>query len=122
MANTSLGLIVLRSADMERSLAFYRVLGLEFIQEQHGTGPVHYACELNGLVLELYPGTPRGVTDRRQAGATMIGFRVSELTHILDTLKANGAEIISEPKGSMGNRRAVIQDPDGRAVELNEVE
>jgi lactoylglutathione lyase len=43
MIPPSLNLIVIRAADLDKSLAFYRALGLEFAQEQHGTGPVHYA-------------------------------------------------------------------------------
>ncbi len=29
--------------------------GLVFTKEQHGTGPEHYACEMNGKVFEIYP-------------------------------------------------------------------
>jgi hypothetical protein len=29
--------------------------GLDFVTEQHGTGPVHYAHETHDKVLEIYP-------------------------------------------------------------------
>jgi catechol 2,3-dioxygenase-like lactoylglutathione lyase family enzyme len=91
MSQPSLGLLVLRVSDMPASLAFYRALGLEFVEEQHGTGPVHYSCQLNGTVIELFPGKPGTAPDRRDAGATMIGFQVSDLDHVLENLNAVGS-------------------------------
>ena len=51
-----LSLIVLRSADAARTRRFYETLGLHFAVEQHEKGVLHYACEVGGLVLEIYPG------------------------------------------------------------------
>jgi catechol-2,3-dioxygenase len=45
-----LGLIVLRTARLEHCLAFYRIIGLEFVEEQHGKGPIHYAASLGNTV------------------------------------------------------------------------
>ena len=47
--------IVVRCADIERSREFYNALGLALVREQHGNGTVHYASDLGGAVLELYP-------------------------------------------------------------------
>jgi lactoylglutathione lyase len=116
----SLGLLVLRVSDMPASIAFYRALGLEFVEEQHGTGPVHYSCQLNGIVIELFPGKPGSAPDRRNAGATMIGFQVNDLDIVLENVSAMGAMILTPPQVSNWGRRAVIQDIDGRAIELNQ--
>jgi lactoylglutathione lyase len=116
----SLGLLVLRVADIPASLAFYRALGLEFVEEQHGTGPVHYSCQLNGMVIELFPGKPGTALDRRNAGATMIGFQVYDLDIVLENVSAMGATILTAPQVNNWGRRAVIQDIDGRAIELNQ--
>ena len=46
---------VLRTPLVDQTLEFFEQLGLTFVQEKHGQGPVHYACEQNGNVFEIYP-------------------------------------------------------------------
>jgi catechol 2,3-dioxygenase-like lactoylglutathione lyase family enzyme len=113
-----LNLLVLRTAHMDAMLAFYRALGLEFTQEQHGSGPVHYACERDGMVMELYPGEPGAAPDRKSGGATMLGFLVNDVDAVVATLEQAGISAISAPKDTAWGRRALVLDPDGRAVEL----
>jgi catechol 2,3-dioxygenase-like lactoylglutathione lyase family enzyme len=121
MARSPLSLLVLRTGDLERSLRFYRALGLRFIEEQHGNGPRHYACSLGGdAVLELYPGQPGSAPERRFAGATMLGFRVDVLSQTMCALAQLDVVVLTAPGSSSVPSRAVVQDPDGRAVELTE--
>ena len=54
----SISTIVLRCASIDESRAFYAQLGLQFQQETHDGGPVHYAAECGALLLELYPAGP----------------------------------------------------------------
>jgi catechol 2,3-dioxygenase-like lactoylglutathione lyase family enzyme len=70
-----LNLVVLRVADIDRSAAFYRLLGLEFMKHAHGSGPLHYACDLNNFVFELYPASP----EQPVAPSTRIGFAVADV-------------------------------------------
>lgn len=94
---TSATLLVLYTDDLERCRAFYAALGLQFVLEQHGNGPEHYATELpGGLVVELYPAT-----ERRPASSNRLGFGVA-------------AEAVDLAPG-----RHVLEDPDGRAVEVH---
>src|SRR5205807_1783480 len=102
------------------ALAFYGALGLVFSQEQHGTGPVHYSCELNGTVIELYPGTAKGSIARHAGGATMLGFTVDSLDEVLSTLEQTGARRLRAIESSACGRTATVEDPDGRAVRLLE--
>jgi lactoylglutathione lyase len=113
-----LNLVVLRTAHMDAMLAFYRALGIEFAQEQHGSGPVHYACERNGMVMELYPGESGAAPDRKSGGATMLGFLVDDVDAVIAALEHAGVSVISVPKDTAWGRRALALDPDGRAVEL----
>lgn len=117
---TILNLIVIRAADIDKSRTFYETLGLEFVQEQHGTGPVHYSCQMGMLVIEIYPGKPGIAPERRNAGATMIGFQVENIDNVLATLHALGAVVLTPIQNSEWGKRAVVQDPDGRAIELNQ--
>ena len=120
----TLNLLVLRAADVQASLRFYQALGLSFVQEQHGTGPVHFSCELGAMVIEIYPARARGggagAPDRRDAGATIVGFRVESLAAVIDALAREGAVVLTAPQDTPWGKRAVVSDPDGRAVELNE--
>lgn len=121
MSAVHLSLLVLRSSKMEACRAFYEALGLGFQQEQHGQGPVHHSCDLGGVVLEIYPATADGMAPARLAsGAVMPGLRVENLDKVMQRLATLGAPIVSPAKISPWGRRAVVLDPDGRAVELSE--
>jgi hypothetical protein len=55
MAGVSLRLLVLKTPQVDRLRAFYQALGVELAEEQHGSGPVHYAGQVGDTVLEVYP-------------------------------------------------------------------
>jgi predicted enzyme related to lactoylglutathione lyase len=108
----ALNLLVIRSQEPARTVRFYELLGLRFQEEQHGKGPVHWAAELDGLVMEIYPAES-GV-DR----APRLGFEVGNVEPILASLQDQGAEVVSDLKQTQWGLRAVVKDPDGRSVEL----
>lgn len=120
MTPPTLGLLVLRTHQMEAVLVFYRALGLAFEPEKHGSGPVHYSCRLGATVLEIYPGSPQQPIDHRGSGATLLGFGVASLDSTLEALRPLAVEILTAPRSSAWGRRAVIKDPDGRAIEISE--
>ncbi len=109
-----LNLIVLRSPDIHRVVEFYRSLGLPFTLHKHGTGPEHYASEMNGMVFEIYP---LGAKSAPTTG-TRIGFRVDDVDGLLARLVEAGVEVIAPPADSEWGRRAVVKDGDGHVVEL----
>jgi lactoylglutathione lyase len=111
-----LGLLVLRASDAARTRRFYEALGLAFSVEQHETGALHYACELGGTVLEIYPGREAHAQEPNSGGATMLGFSVGDLDAAFTAATAQGAHVRRAP--SETQRRAVVEDPDGRVVEL----
>lgn len=109
-----LNLIVIRALEPLRTVEFYRALGADFQQEQHGTGPIHSAAELDGIVLEIYPAKSSEDVDR----TTRLGFDVTDIAIVLDGLRSSGAEIVNDVKVTQWGLRAVVRDPDGRSVEL----
>jgi lactoylglutathione lyase len=117
----SLSLTVLRNSNLDACLAFYGALGLTFQQEQHGSGPIYYSCELGPTVVEIYPGAPGAAPGRKHGGATMLGFAVQSLDAVLDALRLLGVEPTAPPKASAWGRRVLVIDPDGRAIDLSEV-
>lgn len=96
-AQPTAALLVLYTDRPEKCRAFYAGLGLQLALEQHGAGPEHYAAELpGGLVLELYPAT-----ERRPVSLNRLGFRAA-------------ADTVGLAPG-----QHVLEDPDGRAVEVH---
>lgn len=87
---------------------------MTFQQEQHGSGPVHWAADLDGIVLEIYPANSADEVD----ATARIAFNVNDVVSVLDTLRSSDAEIIGELKRTKWGLRAVVRDSDGRSVEL----
>ncbi len=121
MEATSFSLVVIRSSNLEAALSFYSALGLNFVREQHGSGPVHYSCDVSGVILEIYPGQLGAQPEPKTAGSTMLGFNVASLDETLARLRALGIEPKSEPKDSSWGRWVNVVDPDDRMVQLNQV-
>ena len=115
MSVPRLNLVVLRVADLDRSAAFYRQLGLTFTRHAHGNGPEHDACASDGFVFELYPATP----DQPVTASTRIGFAVADVDELVRRLtELEGCRLVTAAKDSPWGRRAVVTDPDGHRVEL----
>ena len=116
----SMSLIVLRTATVEAMLAFYRALGFVFVQEQHGTGAIHYSTALGDVTMEIFPAEAGQAPDRKTGGATMIGIKVDSVDAVVEILLQMGTKPLSPPKDSAWGRRATVLDPDGRLIELTE--
>jgi catechol 2,3-dioxygenase-like lactoylglutathione lyase family enzyme len=115
MGVTSLKLLVLRTPQLDELRGFYQALGIDFVQERHGAGPLHFAGQVGDAVLELYPLADQEVT---VDGTVRLGFSVTDLSEALRSLDAAGATVVSGPRQTAWGNRAVVRDPDGRTVEL----
>lgn len=114
MNQPKMTLIVIRSSTVSRVVEFYRCLGIDFTEERHETGPLHFAACLGGLVFEVYPAKNPTDVDRR----TRLGFSTSDLSGAMNRLRTLDAEVLQQPSHSTWGVRAVVRDPDGRTVEL----
>jgi lactoylglutathione lyase len=122
MSNPTLSLMVLRTAQIEAALKFYRALGFTFVEEKHGSGPVHYSTQLGASVLEIFPGEPTAPLNRKASGATMLGFSVASVDDAVSAVRDLGVLVVTSPTDSPWGRRAVVVDPDGRGIELIEAQ
>ena len=115
MPNVTFTLLVLKSRQLEKLLAFYSALGLEFVDEKHGNGPQHFSAKLKDVILELYPimddAAPVDATTR-------LGFSVPDVAHVVGALKSLGIAITIGPQQTQWGYHAVTHDPDGRTVEI----
>lgn len=117
MGVSSLKLLVLRTPQLNRLRGFYQLLGIDFAEERHGTGPTHFAGRVGDSVLELYPLQDEGGT---VDSTVRLGFSVTDLSEAIRSLEAGGATILNGPRPTAWGNRAVVRDPDGRSVELYE--
>ena len=107
----SLSFIVLKAQDLDKSLAFYRALGLQF-SEVHDDGPPCYSCDLGNVVLELYFGMDAKKESIQEVD--VLGFDVKDCDGIASKLQDLGySRIDSKPY-------VIFHDPDGRRVLLKE--
>ncbi|KAF0247133.1 MAG: Glyoxalase/bleomycin resistance [Planctomycetota bacterium] len=107
-------LVVVRTHRLEDVCDFYRALGFDFQEEQHGKGPVHFSAAAGPAVLEIYP-LPEGAS---VDASLRLGFFVDDVTAAVDSVRQNGGRVDTKPNSGPWGLRAVVRDPDGRAVEL----
>lgn len=109
-----LNLLVVRSPQHGVLRRFYEALGVRFVDEQHGRGPAHASATLpSGLVFELYPSNAGGGPGAGTALDVRLGFAVDDVDTVVDAALAAGGTVRSRGEG-----RALLVDPDGRAVEV----
>jgi len=107
----NLGFITFFSIDPQSTASFYEKFGIVFQTEKHGTGPVHFAFETNGIAVELYPAIGKTTPEGRP---TMLGFEVPNADEAAQIATANEFEIIQPLSTTSVGKRLVVIDPDGR--------
>jgi catechol 2,3-dioxygenase-like lactoylglutathione lyase family enzyme len=114
--------MVFYAKDPDVTRQFYETIGLAFVEERHGDGPLHYACSFEGLVPEIYPSRP-GFAPKPSESMAFILF-VDGFDATLAGIEAMGhppgAGGGGGPYGADGLKAASVRDPDGRLVRLLE--
>jgi catechol 2,3-dioxygenase-like lactoylglutathione lyase family enzyme len=112
----SVNLLVLRCKDIEVTRRFYEQLGLAFVEEKHGSGPQHFVWESSGFVLELYP-----MRDGQSPDNVRIGLSTPLLADLAGDLRHNtDVNIVKQPYTTADRIVMLLQDPDGRKVEVSQ--
>jgi lactoylglutathione lyase len=101
-----------RPADLAN---FYEQMGVTFENHRHGTGPLHYAATMDNIVFEIYP-LPKDKI--KSDDTTRLGFTVANLDGLVQKLRDVGGKIIKEPTVTEWGYTAIIEDLDGRKIEL----
>lgn len=114
--------IVLWTARLRETTTFYQALGLPLEEVHHDDGPSHWQCDVAGVHFALYEQDEGDSPppEYRSAGASLLGFDVDVLDDVYLAAKSVGARVLIRPEDVPWGRRAVVLDPDGRTVELNE--
>lgn len=110
-----LNLLVIKTADIEALKAQYEALGILFKYHQHGAGPWHFASDTDGFVFEIYP---LAASIKKADASTRLGFEVAGLETKVKAIKKAHWTVLKELVLTKGGRKMVVQDLDGRKVEL----
>jgi lactoylglutathione lyase len=113
--------LVFFARDADATVAFYRAIGLPLETEDHGDGPTHAAAELGGVHVAVYQGEGSQTAPAwRSAASDFPGFYVDSLDDVTGALAVLGAVVIESHQERPWGCRIVAEDPDGRAVEINQ--
>jgi lactoylglutathione lyase len=116
---TDLAHSAFRVHDLEKSLAFYELLGLkESFRLNHDDGSVMLVYLHIGAdrFLELFPSGP---LENPQNSFMHICLASDSLVEDVEMLRSKGVKIDIEPKMGLDlNMQAWISDPDGNPIEL----
>jgi hypothetical protein len=84
---------------------------------------VHSATELDGVHFAIYQAD-EGVGERalswRSASSDLPGFYIDSLDDVIATLNTLATKMLAAHQRRPWGCRIVAQDPDGRAVEINQ--
>jgi lactoylglutathione lyase len=119
--------IGIRVHDLDRALAFYRVLGFALMQRSENDDVAiirnERGVELN-LVFNANAGDPAGNilmdVPEKFAGYTHIALRVTSIPATIAALQANRIAITQGPVsfGDAGHVSVFVRDPDRNVIEL----
>jgi lactoylglutathione lyase len=110
-----LKLIVIRTKDIQKLAEFYSIFGLDFDYHKHGNSPFHYSTTIDKTVLEIYPlSKNQEIADN----SLRLGFGVENLENVFSRLKIIDCKIASEPIQTDFGFMMIIEDLDGRKIEL----
>src|SRR5437762_12392108 len=115
--------IGIRVRDLDRALAFYRVLGFELVRRSESDDVAivrnQHAVELNP-VFNAKAGDPAANILMEFPGYTHIALRVASIPGTIAALKANGIAITQGPVsfGESGQISVFVRDPDRNVIEL----
>ena len=112
-----INLIVIKTHKLHELVDFYKLLGLDFDYHQHGSGVFHYVATINEIVFEIYP-LPKKTIEADTT--TRLGFEIENLDALILKLQEKNIKIVSLPSKTEFGYIAVVEDLDGRKIELTE--
>jgi hypothetical protein len=113
--------VILWSDRVERVVGFYRSLGVPFELEDHGDGHPHHAADFAGVHFAVFPAATKGRGRRRgESGCVQVSLSVKSLEALEPVLRRLGAPVLIERQEGPWGVRVVIEDPDGRPLQITQ--
>lgn len=106
--------MTLKAADLQKTALALRAVGYEFVEEQHGDGPVHLASTNAEPVVEIYP------TDMPISSDTMIGVYVASLDAVQTYCERQNVSV-KRDRARVGDfHRMILETPEGAEIFVQE--
>lgn len=125
MPKPRLDAVAVSSSDLNRTAAFYRLLGFEFppisdemmhLEPITAEGDVRLMIDTVALMTDLIGEPPK---PPNHSSFAMLCDSPAEVDRVTETVAAAGFEIVTPPWDAFwGQRYAVVADPDGYKVDL----
>lgn len=114
MSFKKVGAVILLVSNMDSSIKFYRdTLGL-VVKNISDEWTEFFT---SGTVLALHPAK----TKVKHNPNMLVGFMVSDLDSIANTLTSKNIKFFKEPKEESFGKHAIIEDPDGHLISIAEI-
>ncbi|WP_179021451.1 glyoxalase/bleomycin resistance/extradiol dioxygenase family protein [Winogradskyella forsetii] len=110
-----INLLVIRTSNPDKLKIQYEKIGFQFNYHQHGNGSLHYASEKEGFVFEIYPLSK---SMKEADNSIRLGIEVGNLKLTFRNIENSDWKIISEISKTEWGEIAILQDSDGRKIEL----
>ncbi|MCB0318770.1 MAG: VOC family protein [Bdellovibrionales bacterium] len=110
-----INLLVIKVRNLEDSVAFYKLLGIEFEEHKHDNGPKHYAAIINDFVFEIYPAQEGSLTEN----TVRIGFCTENIEVTRDLLKEQAVEFLHDIEKKPWGTCLVVLDPDKNRIQIS---
>lgn len=108
--------ITVNTPNLENMVRFYEILGCEFSKVKVNIGGELFRSRFQGFELSLM-----SIKSANKEGPSkvMMGFQVSDFEAKMKLLAVvPGVLLILDPTDMPDGKKAIIQDPDGHAIEL----
>jgi catechol 2,3-dioxygenase-like lactoylglutathione lyase family enzyme len=116
---TRVGALVVSTSRAAEVVEFYRTLGLPLVEEDHGDGAQHWACDVDDIHLAVLATDGAGdAPSYHEPGSTFCGFVVDDVSALTERLRRVGVTVVQEPNRMPWGLRAVVLDPDRRPIEI----
>lgn len=109
--------ITLNTAQPDLLLRFYSILGFQFTQKQVNKGSQAWMGSCGDLNLEIF-NIKESFSSK--SPSVQMTFEVGNVEKVVGEFKKIKAQIMVEPMPIQEGVIAIVMDPDGRSVELNQ--
>ena len=111
--------ITINTAHLDEMLQFYRIIGVDFVSTNVDKGSKVFRAKLGETEFSLI-SVP--VAEKLKSPGLQLSFAVERLDEMAKLLaQVPKAMLMMEPSEMPDGKKAILLDPEGRAVELAEI-
>lgn len=107
-----------RTGNTEGLIKFYVLLGFTIKEKKPESTTIEYILNDDRIIAEVIPSSlPEPGFEKKR-----IVIRVQNIEEIISKLKTEGFDLFASPYRNKWENSALLKDPDGRTIEISEIE